>query len=219
LKQTMQILKSERGVSMPLALLLFLICATLAAVVLAAATASAGQATTLKESEQSYYAVTSAAKLFRDELNGQTIVIEQSNDSGSLVVDGTTVSDTNKGNLSVLERVSYDMMGSGAGVEWGKEFGKGTCTLSDITLTTTGDASSAVAVTVKPTVTSSVNGDVEVAFEFTQNAAGNDSYKLILTMTAYADEYEETDGDDDDAAKTRTTTVTWYTDELTRPRS
>lgn len=69
--------RSQRGASLPLALLLFLICSSLAAVVLAAATTAAGQASQRADSDQAYYSVLSAAKLFSDELDGQTVTIEE----------------------------------------------------------------------------------------------------------------------------------------------
>ena len=59
-------LGSDRGASLSFALLAFLVCAGVAAVVIAAATASAGQFAELAKMDQRYYAVTSAANLFRD---------------------------------------------------------------------------------------------------------------------------------------------------------
>lgn len=62
--------RSTRGASLPLVLLLFLICAMASSIVLAAASAAAGRAAGLAESEQLYYSATSAARLFRDEVAG-----------------------------------------------------------------------------------------------------------------------------------------------------
>lgn len=61
-------LRSERGASLSFAILAFLVCAGVAAVILAAATASMGQFAELGKMDQRYYAVTSAANLFRDSL-------------------------------------------------------------------------------------------------------------------------------------------------------
>ena len=61
-------LRSQEGASLPLALLLFLICAMAAAIVLAASTTAAGQATNMQESNQAYYSVASATNLLRDQL-------------------------------------------------------------------------------------------------------------------------------------------------------
>jgi len=205
-------LRSSTGVSMPLALLLFLVCATLASIVLAAATTSVGTATTLKESESSYYSVTSAAKLFRDELNGQTIVIDQTKD-GDTIVDGVVINGTE--DLTLLEQVTYQLMGIGS--SWGKEFGKVSSPLSlgEIALTAN-QCNPAIAATVKPTA--NVDGDdVRITFKFTQNAAKDNSkvnhngYQLELGLSADCNSYDDVD---EYGKEKRITTVTWYADEL-----
>lgn len=68
-------LKSKKGASVLFALLLFLICSVIGSVVLAAGTAASGRVSGLTESDRRYYAVTSAAELFRDALDGQTLVV------------------------------------------------------------------------------------------------------------------------------------------------
>lgn len=59
-------LRSRKGASITFALLAFLVCAAVSAVLLAAASASAGRVSNLAEADQRYYAVTSAAQLFCD---------------------------------------------------------------------------------------------------------------------------------------------------------
>ncbi len=83
-------LKSRRGASLPLALLLFLICAVAASIVLSASTAAAGRASNLAETDQAYYSVVSAVNLFRSELtreDGQghqvTVAVKAEKASGS----------------------------------------------------------------------------------------------------------------------------------------
>ena len=195
---------------MPLALLLFLICATLASIVLAASTTTAGQATTLKKGEQSYYAVTSAAKLFRDELNGQTVVIEQKQTGTdySLKIDGATTPST------LLQNVAYSKMG-GTSSSWNNKFDDaGSVTLSPLSLTATGASSEKVAAAVAVTATPSVDADGNITFDFRQGAEGGDSYELELKVTADVDSYEDVI---DENNKTRITTVTWYANELNTP--
>ena len=68
-------LRSGRGASITFALLLFLVCAVVGSVVLAAGTAAGGRVSQLAQADRRYYAVTSAAKLFRDELDGQSYTI------------------------------------------------------------------------------------------------------------------------------------------------
>ncbi len=60
-------LRSESGASITFALLLFLVCAVLCSVILAAATAASGRVKRLPETDQRYYAVTSAAELLMDD--------------------------------------------------------------------------------------------------------------------------------------------------------
>lgn len=62
--------KSQRGASMPLALLLFLICAMAASIVLAASTVAVGRSSDLVEGDKAYYNVSSAVNVFRHELLG-----------------------------------------------------------------------------------------------------------------------------------------------------
>ena len=60
--------RSERGASLSMALLVALVCVVVASIVLSAATAVSGRQHQLKEMERSYYNVTSAARLFWDEM-------------------------------------------------------------------------------------------------------------------------------------------------------
>lgn len=68
-------LGSEKGASILFALLLFLVCAVIGAIVLTAATAAAGRAAKLAESDQRYHSVASAAELISHELSGQPVTI------------------------------------------------------------------------------------------------------------------------------------------------
>lgn len=63
-------LRSRRGASITFALLLFLVCAVVGSVVLAAGTAASGRLAKLAESEQRFYAVNSAAELVVSQLCG-----------------------------------------------------------------------------------------------------------------------------------------------------
>ena len=68
-------LRSNSGASITFALLLFLVCAALAAVILVAGTTAAGRMSGLAENDQRYYAVTSAAEMIRDVMDDETISI------------------------------------------------------------------------------------------------------------------------------------------------
>ena len=61
----MRKLRSNEGASLMVALLFFVICAALGSIVLTSATVAAGRMTGMKKGNQSFYAVTSAAELFK----------------------------------------------------------------------------------------------------------------------------------------------------------
>lgn len=63
--------KSTSGASILIALFFLLLCATVGSVILSAASTSSGRLSNLKNNEQSYYAVSSAAKLLRKEIEGE----------------------------------------------------------------------------------------------------------------------------------------------------
>ena len=65
-------LRSREGASLTFALLAFLVCAVISAVLLASASAASGRVSKLAETDQRYYAVTSAAQLFCDALEDKT---------------------------------------------------------------------------------------------------------------------------------------------------
>ena len=64
-KKILKKLRSRTGASLSYALLLFLVCAVLCSVILASATAAAGRMAKMAETDQRYYAVTSAAELLK----------------------------------------------------------------------------------------------------------------------------------------------------------
>ena len=71
-------LASRRGASITFALLLFLVCTVIGVIVLVAGTASAGRFSRLSESDSRYYAVSSAAQLLRDEIQGREVTVTRS---------------------------------------------------------------------------------------------------------------------------------------------
>ena len=70
-------LKSQSGASITYALLLFLVCAVVSSVILAAGTAASGRISQAVETDRRYYAVTSAARLLKDVYEEYEICIEQ----------------------------------------------------------------------------------------------------------------------------------------------
>ena len=84
-------LRTERGASLMVSLLLFLVCATLGSVVLTAGTAASGRIASMSEMDQRYYSVTSAAELVANELTDKTVTITR---ISTTVNDGTPVYET-----------------------------------------------------------------------------------------------------------------------------
>ena len=70
-------LKDQSGASITYALLLFLVCAVVSSVVLAAGTAASGRMSKSVDNDQRYYAVTSAAELLKNQLDGKTWIRKQ----------------------------------------------------------------------------------------------------------------------------------------------
>lgn len=68
-------LRSQKGASISFALLLFLVCGILCSVILTAATAASGRMSEIAEVDQRYYAVTSAAELLKDLIDGEIVSI------------------------------------------------------------------------------------------------------------------------------------------------
>ncbi len=94
--------RSTRGASLSLALLLFLICSVLGAVVLTAGSASAGRVADMAEMDRRYYNVSSAAELLGGELGGKTVRIERTRETVTTVVTTGIVSGE-AGNETVAE--------------------------------------------------------------------------------------------------------------------
>lgn len=68
-------LQSRSGASITFALLMFLVCAVVGSVVLAAGTAASGRLSQLAEMDQRYYAVTSASDLMEEIVGAETGVV------------------------------------------------------------------------------------------------------------------------------------------------
>jgi len=74
-KRIVNKLRSRTGASITFALLLFLVCAVLCSVIITAATASSGRMSQIAETDQRYYAVSSAAELLQKQIDGKTVSI------------------------------------------------------------------------------------------------------------------------------------------------
>ena len=99
------------GATLTVALLFFIMCAAAGSVILAAATTSTGRLAELQARDQNYYAVVSAAKLLRDEIDGQTIGVKQTETKTTTVTtrteDGGTPDDASDDTIVEDTTVTY----------------------------------------------------------------------------------------------------------------
>lgn len=77
MKRAKRKLCAHAGASITFALLLFLVCAVLCAVIIAAATASVGRLVKIGAVDQRYYAVTSASAVLRNMIDGKTVTVSE----------------------------------------------------------------------------------------------------------------------------------------------
>lgn len=80
-------IKSQRGASITFALLLFLVCSVVSIVVVVAGSAAAGRMSQRAETDQRYYAVTSAVELLCDDFKDKTVKVEYSTKVGTVPAD------------------------------------------------------------------------------------------------------------------------------------
>lgn len=76
-KRVLRKIKSTKGASLSIAILLFMVCAVLGGIILASATAAGGRVRNLSDSDKRYYNITSAAQLLAEELSRKQVVIER----------------------------------------------------------------------------------------------------------------------------------------------
>ena len=96
MKAVQRKLHDQSGATLTVALLFFIMCAAAGSVILAAATTSTGRLSQLQASDQNYYAVVSAAKLIRDEIDGQTTTRTEKTEKDASDADVTVVEETTK---------------------------------------------------------------------------------------------------------------------------
>lgn len=84
-------IQSQRGASITFALLLFLVCAVISIVVVVAGSAAAGRMSERAETDQRYYAVTSAVELLCDDFKGKKAIAEYNTDTLTGISDDPVV--------------------------------------------------------------------------------------------------------------------------------
>lgn len=171
-------LNSQRGASITFALLLFLVCAVVGSVVLTAGTAAAGRMSKLAEMDQRYYSVTSAARLMRNMVEGESVTIVKttptetaSANSGDPTTQPSTITLNGR---TIVPPVSFETIAQDAAYSYAVLKSGNTRTL---TLSVAGHDE------LKVTVTETLATDGTLTFLIT-SASGTGEYALKETFTA-----------------------------------
>lgn len=169
-------LRSKRGASITFALLLFLVCAALSAVVLVAATTAAGRISNIAETDQRYYSVTSAAELLRDSLDNNMVSMVKMK-SGEYIYLYKAMDKVTNGDIGIDE----DEITLDEGEEPGGGTTGGGASLNGIARAFAESyADEGSTGTAKLSLSSNLSGDpLNVTIDQTRNAAGD------ITMTIY----------------------------------
>ena len=171
-------LRSETGASITFALLLFLVCAVVGSVVLAAGTAAAGRLSQQVESDQRYYSVSSAARLLQTEIEDLSVTKTVTTPSSGVPetkyeINGQEVSSPTGVAALVYEAAQMnlpDITGEGAA-------------LTSLNITAQIDTTAVASLAV--TVTGKLMSDGRLILEVsnTTAAATDDQYTQRLTFT------------------------------------
>ncbi|MBR3240347.1 MAG: hypothetical protein IKF99_18145 [Oscillospiraceae bacterium] len=175
-------LQSKRGASITFALLLFLVCSVVSIVVVVAGSAAAGRMSQRAETDQRYYAVTSAVELLCDDFKGKTVTVEYVKEVSATTVADSVISVTGGNdadntpltiaNFAILEDASKKLVSKIAN-------GTGNTGTEDktLTLSATGPDKSSLDCTIKEYVKS----DGRVIFEVS-NTVGTGKTKPVYTL-------------------------------------
>lgn len=82
-------IRSREGASITFALLIFLVCAIISGVVIVAGSTASGRMSQIAQTDQRYYAVTSAAGLLRDDIDGTRVTASYELDASGAYKEGT----------------------------------------------------------------------------------------------------------------------------------
>lgn len=197
MKRAAEKLKSSRGASLMMALLLFLVCAVVGSAVLTAGTAASGRMAKIAESDQRYYSVNSAANLLIDLLHDQTAMIEKVETKTSSGTSTDYKLKDSAGNVCNVTDTSFP------------SFALETASLiaADKTSLTVSLSSGETKLSPIAAVKETISPDGKLVFEIS-STGGTDIYTLVVTFAADKRETKNVELKDD---KTITTTVTSYT--------
>lgn len=201
-------LQSQRGASMLIALVFFLLCTTVGTVILTAASSNAGQLTHVQDQRQAYLTTASAARLLREEITPEAFVTV-------VRVDRCEAHD-----VTILDETTYTYPGGALG-DVLEDFCKASVThqrgKTDFTMETEG----------MPAVTVSLSSNETLDLTGVVTTVEGENYPLTLSLPHQTDTQEsQSDGGGHDVSSVdadgnptsdicsttltvTTTTVTW----------
>ena len=223
-------LRSETGASITFALLLFLVCSVVSIVVVVAGSAAAGRMSQRAETDQRYYAVTSAAELLCDDFKGKTVVVEYTKAVSTgfnedtpirvIEIDGEKQIVENKGVLEAVSKRLVSKIASGASdsatadavltLVAAKSGGSGSGGGDGGGTGLTSNAETAPAFSLGCTINAYVKKDGRVVFEVRNTASGNTpvyTLQVVLNANISPSSFQYTDGDT--LMEKVTTTLVW----------
>ena len=174
---------SQAGASITYALLLFLVCAVLCSVLLTAATASSGRMSQIAETDQRYYAVTSAAKSLKDMIEGSPVSIVKVQTEGeegvlTYLVSGKMTGEINDTDLTednLINKVKIDSIPKDAAKMIDSALSK-----KDLNLVFNSADTSVKPELLNVTIKEKIDDDSNITFTIynTKNSKGSDSRKV-----------------------------------------
>ena len=216
LKVVKRKIEDNTGASITFALLLFLVCSMVSIVVVVAGSAAAGRMSQRAETDQRYYAVTSAVELLCDDFKGNTVTLEYVKEASASTVSDSAISVTGVkdaanstltvANYAILEDVSKKLVSKIANGAGGSGIADDTLTLS-----ATGPQNSSLNCTINVFV----KPDGRVVFEV-RNTIETGETKPVYTLQVVFDanistsssQYMKADGSGTKMEK-NTTTLVW----------
>ena len=180
-------IKDRRGASITFALLIFLVCSMVSIAVVVAGSAAAGRMSQRAETDQRYYAVTSAVELLCDDFKGKTVTVEYEKEASASTVPDSAIfvtdmkdvdnSPLNIANYAILEDASKKLVSKIANGTANSATADNTLTLS-----ATGPANSSLNCTMNMFVKS----DGRVIF-VVSNALATGETKPVYTLQVVFD--------------------------------
>ena len=171
-------LKSERGASLSMALLIFLICAVIGSAVLVAGTTASGRISETANYDQRYYAVNSAVRLLQDTIVGKVVKVEKDTSGTHMFLNDTAVNDVSIDKYFVTDAANLLVYSDSAPITDSVQ--------RSFELTATGEIASAVTAEISETI----NPDGSLVFTVSKEDNGSSS-KVYAVRISFALEKEE----------------------------